>query len=75
MPINGRHFDVKWFKRYVIGCLVAMVVFAAADRSHRPGEELREGTIIVASVGWPIVTAIVVGTTMGDIISDMKPGK
>jgi hypothetical protein len=66
---------VKWFKRYIIGCLVAVVVFAAVDRSHRPGQEMYAGAIILCAVGWPIVTAIVVGSTIGDIMNDMKQGK
>jgi hypothetical protein len=66
---------MKWFKRYVVSCLVAMLVFAAVDGYHRPGKDMREGAIIVAAVGWPIVTAIVVGSTVGEIVNEMKQGK
>jgi hypothetical protein len=34
-----------------------------------------EGAIILCAVGWPIVTAIVVGSTIGDIVNDIKQGK
>jgi hypothetical protein len=75
MPITARYFDVKWFKRYVISCLVAMLVFAAVDGYYRPGQNQREGAIIVAAVGWPIVTVIVVGSTIGEIVSETQQGK
>ena len=75
MPVTGRYFDVKWFKRYAIGCLIAMVVFAARDGYTRPGQNPREGAIIVAAVGWPVVTAIVVGSTIGEIVLETQQGK
>ncbi len=75
MPRNERYFDLKWFKRYAISCLVAMFVFAGLDGYKRPGQDLREGTIIVAAVGWPIITAIVVGSTVGEVVSEIRQGK
>jgi hypothetical protein len=75
MPMTGRYFDVKWFKRYAISCLIATFVFAAVDGHARPGKHPREGAIIVAAVGWPIVTAIVVGSTIGEIVSETNQGK
>jgi hypothetical protein len=74
-PSLEGYFDMKWFKRYVISCLVAMLVFAAVDGYHRPGKDMRESAIIVAAVGWPIVTAIVVGSTVGEIVNEIKQGK
>ena len=75
MPVIGRYFDVKWLKRYVISCLIAMFVFAGVDGYYRPGKDMREGAIIVAAVGWPVVAAIVVGSTIGEIVSEIKQGK
>jgi len=75
MPIARRYFHVRWLKRYAISCLIAVFVFAALDGHARPGENPREGTIILAAVGWPIVTAIVVGSTIGEIVSEKQQGK
>ena len=65
---------MKWFKRYAISCLIAMLVFAAVDGHARPGQNPREGTIIVAALGWPILTAIVVGSTIGEIVAGTNQG-
>jgi hypothetical protein len=73
--MTGRYFDVKWFKRYAIGCLIAVFVFAGVDGYSRPGKDLREGAIVVAAVGWPITTAIIVSSTIGEIVSEIKQGK
>jgi len=66
---------MKWLKRYAIGCLIALFVFAGVDGYHRPGKDMREGAIIVAAVGRPITTAIIFGSTVGEIVSDIKQGK
>jgi hypothetical protein len=66
---------VKWFKRYAISCLIAMFVFAVVDGHHHPDEHPREDAIILAGIGWPIVAAIVVGSTIGEIMSDVSQGK
>jgi hypothetical protein len=60
------YFEMKWFKRYAIGCLIALFVFAANDGYYHPGQHPREGAIIMAAVGWPIVVAIAVGSTIGE---------
>ena len=75
MPGTGRYFEVKWFKRYLIGCLIALFVLAGVDGYYRPGQNAREGAIIVAAVGWPVVTAMVMGSTVGEIVHDIKQGK
>ena len=75
MSITGRYFDVKWFKRYAISCLIAMFVFAVNDGHYHPGEHQRNDAIILAGIGWPIVAAIVVGSTVGDIISDVSQSR
>jgi hypothetical protein len=70
MPGARGYFDVKWFKRYAIGCLIALLVFAANDGYFHPGETPRAGTIVVAAVAWPIIASIVVGSTIGEIAGD-----
>ncbi|MET3906953.1 hypothetical protein ABID59_001284 [Bradyrhizobium sp. S3.3.6] len=66
---------MNWFKRYVVGCLIAVLLFAAVDSAKRPGEEMRYGAILLASAGWPVVAAIVVGSTIGDVVHDVRQGK
>jgi hypothetical protein len=36
---------------------------------------MREDAIIAAAVGWPITTAIILGSTLGEIVSEIKQGK
>ncbi len=67
---------MNWFKRYVVGCLIAVVFFAAVDSYYKhPDEGTRYGAILLASAGWPVVAAIVVGSTIGDIVHDVRQGK
>jgi hypothetical protein len=67
---------VNWFKRYVVGCLIAVLFFAAVDSYYKqPDEGMRYGAILLASAGWPVVAAIVVGSTIGDIVHDVRQGK
>ena len=67
---------MNWFKRYVVGCLIAVVFFAAVDSYYKPPDEgMRYGAILLASAGWPVVAAIVVGSTIGDIVHDVRQGK
>jgi hypothetical protein len=69
------HFAVSWSKRYLIGCLIAAVFFAGLDAYRRPGEDANLATILVASAGWPVFAALVVGGTIGDVVHGMKYGK
>jgi hypothetical protein len=66
---------VKWLKRYAISCLIAMFVLAVCDGHHHPGETPRGDAIILVGIGWPIAAAIVLGSTVGEIISDVSQGK
>jgi len=66
---------VKWLKRYAISCLIAMFVLAALDGYHRPGKDMRVGAIITVAAVWPIVAAIVVGSSVGEAARDMKQEK
>ena len=66
---------MNWFKRYVVGCLIAVVFFAAVDSLEHPDEGMRYGAILLASAGWPVVAAIVVGSTIGDVVHDVRQGK
>jgi len=68
------HFAVSCFKRYVVSCLIAMVFFAGLDAYKSPGD-MHLGTILVASAGWPVFAAVVVGSTIGDVVHDAKHGK
>ena len=66
---------MKWFKRYLVGCLIAVVFFAAVDSDKRPGEGTRYDAILLASAGWPVVAALVVGKTIGDAVHDARQDK
>ncbi|MGY8668229.1 hypothetical protein Q3C01_38495 [Bradyrhizobium sp. UFLA05-109] len=70
-----RHFDVKWFKRYSVGCLIAVFVFAAIDGYNRPDGDMRVGAILMAAAGWPVVVAIIVGSTIGGMMHGMNQEK
>jgi len=73
--LETRAFAVSWFKRYLWGCLVAVVFFAGVDAYERPGRDPHLGTILVASAGWPVFTALVVGSMLGDGAHYMNRGK
>jgi len=75
MPVIGRYFDVKWFKRYAIGCLIWLVLGGVTDGYKRPGQDMRWGAIVIVAAVWPVVTAVVVGSTVGEIANDIKQGK
>ncbi len=64
-----------WFKRYLVGCLIAVVVFAGFHSYRHPGGDNHLATILVASAGWPVFTAFVVGGVVGDAVHAMKSGK
>jgi len=66
---------VKWFKRYAIGCLIWLALGGAVDAYKHPDGETRMGAIVVVAAAWPIVTAVVVGGAVGDIVRDIKQGK
>ncbi|MCP3383035.1 hypothetical protein NLM31_21950 [Bradyrhizobium sp. CCGUVB4N] len=66
---------MSWFKRYLISFLIAVVFFAGFDAYKRPGEDARLATILVASAGWPLFAALVVGGAVGDAVHAMKYGK
>jgi hypothetical protein len=68
-------FAVKWFKRYLVGGLVAVLVLAGLDSYKHPGEGMRYGAILLVSAGWPVVAAMVVGSTIGDIVHDVRHDK
>jgi hypothetical protein len=64
-----------WIKRYVTSCLIAMFVLGVLEGYHRPDKDIRMGAIILYAVAWPIPTAIIVGSTVGEIVSDFRQGK
>jgi hypothetical protein len=61
---------VKWFKRYAIGCLIAMSVVAGMYGYNRPGKDLPVGAVVALALVWPITAAIVAGITIGEVASD-----
>lgn len=63
------------FKRCVVGCLIAVLFFAAVDSYKHPGAGMRYEAIVLASAGWPVVAAMVVGSTIGDVVHDVRQGK
>jgi hypothetical protein len=66
---------VTWFKRYLIGFLIAVVFFAGFDSYRHPGGDNHLATILVASAGWPVFTAFIVGGVIGDAVHAMTNGK
>ena len=73
--LETRSFAVRWFKRYLVGCLIAVVFFAGLDAYRRPGEDAHLRTILVASAGWPVFVALVAGGVVGDAVHAMKSSK
>lgn len=61
---------MTWFKRYAIGCLIAMFVITGMYAANRPGKDLPLRAIVTLAVVWPITAAIVVGATIGEVASD-----
>jgi hypothetical protein len=52
-----------------------MFVLAVCDGHHHPGETPRGDAIMLVGIGWPIAAAIVLGSTVGEIISDVSQAK
>ena len=75
MPVIGRYLDVTWFKRYAIGCLIWLVLGGVVDGYKRPGQDMRWGAIVVVAAAWPVVTAVIVGSAVGEAAIDIKRGK
>lgn len=75
MPISGRYFAVKWFKRYAIGCLIWLILGGINDGYRRPGEDTRWGAIVIVAGFWPIVTAVIVGSSVGEVAHKINEGK
>jgi hypothetical protein len=73
--LETRAFAVNWFKRYVVSFLVAVLFFASIDGYKHPDESMRYGAILLASAGWPVVAALVVGNTIGEAVHDVRQGK
>lgn len=66
---------MNWFKRYLWGCLIAVLVLSAIDSYSHPGEHARYDAILLASAGWPVVAALIVGSTIGGVVHDVNHGK
>ena len=61
---------MKWFKHYAIGCLIALLVLSAMEKSARPDQELQLRALLTLAAVWPITAAIVVGGSIGEVASD-----
>lgn len=59
-------------RRYAVSCLIAVLFFAGIDGYKHPDEDMRYGAILLVSAGWPVVAALVVGSTIGDVVHDVK---
>ena len=46
-----RSLVVKWFRRYAVGCLIAVLLFSGRDSYNRPGEDMRYGAILMVAAG------------------------
>lgn len=66
---------MTWVKRYVVGCLIAVLLFAFTDGYKHPDERMRYDAILLAAAGWPVVAALVVGNTIGEIAHDVTQGR
>jgi len=68
--------DMKnWIKRYIISWLVVMFVLATVDGYKRPGQDMRVGSIVVLAAVWPIMAAIVLGSSVGEVAKEINQGK
>ena len=66
---------MTWFKRYAISCLIVMFVLGCIDGYTRPGKDMRMGAIVIMAVGWPVLAAIIIGSSIGEVASEIHQGK
>ncbi|MFK4523110.1 hypothetical protein ABIF90_001091 [Bradyrhizobium japonicum] len=66
---------MKWFRRYAIGCLIWLILGGISDGYRRPGEDTRWGSIVIVAGFWPIVTADIVGSSVGEVAHKINQGK
>jgi hypothetical protein len=60
---------MSWFKRYLVGCLIALFALAAIDAHHRSGD-VRYGSVIVMAAAWPMTLSIVLGAVVGEMVRE-----
>jgi hypothetical protein len=60
---------VNWFKRYLVGCLIALFALAAIEAHDRPGN-VRYGSVIVMAAVWPMTLSIVMGAVVGEMVRE-----
>ena len=58
---------MKWFKRYAIGFLIALLVLAGVD-GYKGGPGHSIGATMLMAAAWPIVITMAVGGTIGDVV-------
>jgi hypothetical protein len=66
---------MNWFKRYAVSCLIVMFILAGIDGYKRPGMDSRFGAIVLVSTVWPVVGAVVVGSTIGEAARELSQSK
>lgn len=58
-----------------MSCLIAVLFFAGIDGYKQRDEDMRYGTILLVSAGWPVVAALVAGSTIGELVHDVKQAR
>lgn len=62
---------MTWLRRYAVGWLIAVLFFASIDGYKHPDEDMRYRAILPVSAGWPVVAALVMGSTIGEVAHDL----
>jgi hypothetical protein len=66
---------MSWFKRYAIGCLISLFVFAALDGYSRSDEKLEVGPIVALAVLWPVAAAVFVDSCVNEFVKEAAAEK
>lgn len=64
---------MSWKKKYLIGCVIALFVFAAMNSDDRPRRDFPFGAVIVMAAVWPITTSLILGCAFGEMVRDGVP--
>jgi hypothetical protein len=69
------NFDVSWFKRYLVSCLIALFIFSGIEGYLRPSSDMRVGAVVISAAVWPVFVAFIAGGTVGEVVRDIRQGK
>jgi len=72
---SRRYSAVKWLKRYAIGCLIALFLGSCVESYKRPDHDVRIGAVVLVAVAWPVVVAMVCGSSAGEVLREMNQKK